>query len=429
VASGGNTAPTYQIVVHNGTPSIIDTTVRQELPRGMSPTVVSNGGQMTQPTGQTGGTEVSWRLQLPPGGRQTLNTALTQTPAGVPVSAPACAFAGNGDVPYDCATSTWQAGEVKADPVWQRPAALIGGLAVLVLVLVAAVWWWGLRVRRRTARTRRPDNGVARIPGPEADGAVGTAAVHTPVPVGAAPPAGRPPTAGPPTSDRPTAGPPTGEPPAEGPIPPAGIPHTFLSGGSPSAPPRPALPARNRRRTGPPVWLLVGFAVVLIALVATAAAWTATAKVSAIDTGSGQPTSGAWVGRTTTGAIGAQMRDATFEFTVYRVNCGAAAQQPAGPAPAGQRCLATISARNISKESQNWYTASQRAYSANGNWVTVDESATRAANGGHDYFATPLEAGQRLLFPLVFRMPGPNPPTRIELRGTAFSAGVSVDVT
>jgi hypothetical protein len=209
---------------------------------------------------------------------------------------------------------------------------------------------------------------------------------------------------------------------------PDGIPNTFLSGGSSTAPPRPAVPARRRRRTGPPIWVVVGLAVVIVALVATAAAWTATAKVSAIDTGK-QPTSGAWVGRTSTGAIGATMRDATFEFTVYRVNCGDAVQLPAGPRPSGHRCLATISARNVSKENQLWYGESQRAYAQTGNWVTTDMGATKALNGGRDIFAEPVPPSERMLFPIVFTMNGPNPPTRIELRGAVFSAGVSIAVT
>lgn len=167
---------------------------------------------------------------------------------------------------------------------------------------------------------------------------------------------------------------------------------------------------------------------VIVALVVTAAAWTATAKVSAIDTGK-QPTSGAWVGRTSTGAIGATMRDATFEFTVYRVNCGDAVQQPAGARSPGHRCLATVSARNVSKEAQLWYGESQRAYAQTGNWVTTDMGATRALNGGRDIFAEPVPPSERMLFPIVFTMNGPNPPARIELRGAVFSAGVSIAVT
>lgn len=207
---------------------------------------------------------------------------------------------------------------------------------------------------------------------------------------------------------------------------PAGVPNTFLSGGSPSAPPRPAVPTRRHQRSGPPIWVMVGMAVVIVALVLTAAAWTATAKVTSIDTGK-QPTSGAWVGQTTSGAIGSPVRDATFEFTVFRVNCPTVGQ-PAAPA-GKQRCLATVSARNMSGQSQLWYAPSQRAYSATGNWVTTDESATRALNGGRDVFAEPVPPSERLLFPIVFTMPGPNPPTRIELRGTVFSAGVSVALT
>ncbi|MFI6760686.1 hypothetical protein ACIBF5_16290 [Micromonospora sp. NPDC050417] len=509
MASGGSSAPIYQILVHNGTTSTIDTTVRQELPRGMTPTSVSDGGQTSQPTGQTGGTEISWRLQLPPGGMMTLNTALPAT--RVPVSAPACAFAGNGDIPFDCASATWQAaGAAKiedADPaIWQRPAYLFGALAVLVLLLVAGLWWWRRRVRRRLDREngpapggsrpggRAPDaatsvggppfldrppvldrpppalarglaRGVARIR-PGGDGAEAWPSPRR-TPSGEMPPAARPatgrapvdqsrvgagtPAAPPPAAPPPGAPPPGATPPAPpdpssvwGPAPPGGgrepvlsatvpgmpdgVPNTYLSTGTPTAPPRAAVPGQVKRRIGPPVWVVVGLATVVVALVAAAAALTATARVSAIDTGK-QPTSGAWVGRTTSGAIGATMRDATFEFTLYRVNCGAAVQQPAGPRPAGQRCLATLAARNVSKQPQRWYAASQRAYGPSGNWVTTDEPATLALNGGRDIFAEPVPPSERMLVPIVFTMSGPEAPTRVELRGSVFSAGVSIPVT
>ncbi|MFK3980169.1 hypothetical protein ACI2K4_07260 [Micromonospora sp. NPDC050397] len=544
MASGGTIAPTYQILVHNGTTSTIDTTVRQELPRGTSPTSISAGGQASQPTGQTGGTEIAWRLQLPPGGMQTLNTTLPPTPAGLPVSAPACAFAGTGDIPFDCASATWQAAATPkaedADPaLWQRPAYLIGALAVLVLLVVAGVWWWRRRVRRRLDRDggagpAGPAAGRARPPIPGGSGPGGAPGVDvgeppfldrpptldrpppalgrglargvarirpgegveawpSPLrtPAGTMPPAQQPATGwasvgatparpGAPTPSsrnpdqpgRPPSGPPgpnrqgqpplgsnrqgqrppgpnqQGQPPLgpnqrgpqppglsqRGPQPPGpempdGVPGTYLAAGTPTAPPRAAVPGRVRRRSGPPIWAVVSIAVVIVALVVAAATWTATARVSAIDTGKRQPTNGAWVGRSTSGAIGATMRDATFEFTVYRVNCGAAVQQPAGPRPAGQRCLATIAARNVSKQPQLWYGASQRAYAPSGNWVTTDEPATRAVNGGRDIFAEPVPPSERLLFPIVFTMNGPNPPTRIELRGAVFSAGVSVAVT
>ncbi|RKR90673.1 hypothetical protein BDK92_5052 [Micromonospora pisi] len=508
MASGGSSAPIYQILVHNGTTSTIDTTVRQELPRGMSPTSVSDGGQTSQPTGQTGGTEISWRLQLPPGGMMTLNTALPATASGVPVSAPACAFAGTGDIPFDCASATWQAAGAKieeADPaIWQRPAYLFGALAVLVLLLVAGLWWWRRRVRKRVDREGGPGGGPAPDGGPVASrpgsrtpdaatsvggppfldrppvldlpppalarglargvarirpGGDGAEAWPSPrrTPSGAMPPAARPATGRAPVDQTragvgtPAAPPPGSTPPAPqdpssvwAPAPPGGdrervlsatvpglpdgVPNTYLATGTPTAPPRAAVPGRVKRRSGPPVWVVVGLATVVVALVAAAAALTATARVSAIDTGK-QPTSGAWVGRTSSGAIGATMRDATFEFTLYRVNCGAAVQQPAGPRPAGQRCLATLAARNVSKQPQRWYGASQRAYGPTGNWVTTDEPATRALNGGRDIFAEPVPPSERMLVPIVFTMNGPEAPTRVELRGSVFSAGVSIPVT
>ncbi|RQW82139.1 hypothetical protein DKL51_33735, partial [Micromonospora globispora] len=188
--------------------------------------------------------------------------------------------------------------------------------------------------------------------------------------------------------------------------------------------PRPAMPAAGRRRT-PPVWLVVGVAAVVLAGVVGAAAWSATQRAAAIDTHK-QPTSGAWTGKSVTGAVGVPLREAAFEFTVYRVACGAGAQ-PTGTAN-GRQCQATVGVRNLTPEEQTWHGQLQRAYLADGNWVSADESATRLANLGRDIFAQPVAAGSRVVLPLVFTMNGTQPPKQLELRSGVFSAGVRVDV-
>jgi hypothetical protein len=185
--------------------------------------------------------------------------------------------------------------------------------------------------------------------------------------------------------------------------------------------PRPAAPRMVTHRRKPPVWLVVGVAAVILGAVVAAAALTATTRVSAIRSDK-QPTSGAWVGPSAVGQVGTPLREAAFEFTVYRLACPPAASQPI------RQCQATVGLRNVTPRSQPWYGALQRAYLPGGIWVPTDEAATRTANGGRDLFASPVPAGERLLFPLVFTMSRPEPPTQLELRSAVFSAGVRVNV-
>ncbi|MEV0727134.1 hypothetical protein [Polymorphospora sp. NPDC050346] len=174
-------------------------------------------------------------------------------------------------------------------------------------------------------------------------------------------------------------------------------------------------------RYGPPVWTLVLLSAAMVTAVGALAAWQGVVRFdrasettrAALEEGKG------WIGDTTLGQLGAPMREQYFEFAVYRVTC----EPPAG---GKGRCLAVVGLRNVSGESQPWYGMLQRAYQPNGNWVSVDEEATRAVNGGRDLFATPVPAGEKLLFPLAFTVDGGTRPDRIELRGGVFSAGVTV---
>ncbi|PSK65510.1 hypothetical protein B0E53_02514 [Micromonospora sp. MH33] len=185
------------------------------------------------------------------------------------------------------------------------------------------------------------------------------------------------------------------------------------------------MPTTAARRRRPPIWLVVGVAAAVLAGVVGAAAWTATQRVAAMDT-TKQPTSGAWVGNSVTGPLGVPLRESAFEFTVYRLACGAGTL-PVAPA-GGRQCLATVGVRNLTPGEQTWHGQLQRAYLPGGNWVAADENATRVANLGRDVFAQPVAAGSRVLLPIVFTVHGDDPPKQLELRSGVFSAGVRVDV-
>ncbi|SCF18858.1 hypothetical protein GA0070216_106121 [Micromonospora matsumotoense] len=379
VAPAATSVPGYRIIVRNTGSATVRTMVRQGVPADASITAVSAGGLTTRPGGATGGGEVTWRLVVPAGATRTLDTALAATAPGQDLTAPACAYASDGDQPYDCATATWHSAgtpeaAVPATPAWRQPPILLGLALVLLALLAGGLWWW-LRARRRVS-------GVA----PAATG-------HPPY------------TGGPTTPGGGTVYPSAGA--------------TAAPGGG-TVYPRPAAPGPVGRRRSPSVWLVVGVAATVLAGVVLAATWTATRQVAAIDT-TKQPTAGAWTGTSITGAVGTPLREKAFEFTVYRVACGTAKA-------ARQQCQATVGVRNVTPEQQSWHGQLQRAYLPGGTWVSTDEDATRLANLGRDVFAQPVSAGSRVVLPLVFTVHGMQKPKQLELRSGVFSAGVRVDV-
>ncbi|WP_444950250.1 hypothetical protein [Micromonospora ureilytica] len=368
VATESSPAPRYRIQVRNVSNSPLETTVRQELPPGSSTTAISGGGRSTPAGGST--TEVTWRLRLPAHSTTTLGTALAATAPGRPLTAPTCAFTSDGSRPYDCATATWQAAAAPAAEVTEAPPwrRYPVLLAGLAVLLLISAALVWVWRRRRGRRV----TAAALSTGGGAGGDRGT--IY----------------------------------------------------------PRPAAPNPVRRRRTPPVWMLVGAAVVVLAGVVGTAGWTATRQVAAIDTQK-QPTSGAWTGTGVNGALGVPLRESAFEFTVYRMTCGApgTAGKAAGggAAPAnGRRCEATVGVRNVTGDHQPWHSELQRAYLPGGRWVSTDESATRTANLGRDIFADPMAAGTRMVLPLVFTVDGRDPPQQLELRSGVFSAGVRVQM-
>ncbi|AXO33644.1 hypothetical protein MicB006_1346 [Micromonospora sp. B006] len=391
VGAAGTPAPGYRIEVRNTGTAPVDTMVRQELPSGSRATTVTGGGRSTRPAGSSAG-EVTWRLRLPAKSTTTLHTALSIPGPGRSVTAPTCVYGTDGTRPYDCATATWvgaataPAAQVTAAPAWRRPPVLLAAFTALLVVTAGVLWWAVWRRRRRTAATT-------------GTGATGGGTMTSGTPRGGAMSA-----------------------------PASGVPGQGATGGPAergTVYPRTAAPAPASRRRRPPVWLVVGVAAAVLAGVVGAAAWSATQRVAAMDT-TKQPTSGAWVGSSVTGGLGQPLRETAFEFTVYRVSCGANVL-PAMPA-SGRPCLATVGVRNVTNEDQTWHGQLQRAYLPSGNWVAADEDATRVANLGRDVFSQPVAAGRRVLLPLVFTMRGDEPPKRLELRSGVFSAGVRVDV-
>ncbi|GAA3726555.1 hypothetical protein GCM10022225_04620 [Plantactinospora mayteni] len=170
MTTSGHPAPRYEIRVRNGTDGMVKTTVRQELPPGATPAMISQGGAASAPGTMPGqlGSEVVWQVQLGARSAALLTTTLVPPAAGVDVTAPACAFVAGGNMPYDCATATWNraraaaAGsgsddsaqaQAAASPPWWRRGALLGSALAALLLLAAAggALSWRRRRRRRAA--------------------------------------------------------------------------------------------------------------------------------------------------------------------------------------------------------------------------------------------------------------------------------------
>lgn len=343
-------SPGYRIHVRNTSRVTVDTTVRQTVPSGASLTSASDGGQSS-------GREVIWRLFIRAGATTTVSSSFDMTGAQGPVMAPACAYAPNAYMPYDCGTAAWTAPLRPPDPGppwWQRRPNQIAAAAAGVLLLAIVLLWRRLRRRRRLRAQARAE--AVRAAYRAAD------------------------------------------------------------------PRRPLIRLRPaQRRLTPPVWVVVPVAMIAVAGMVAAVLWLAISRLDAMDRKSRHPVS-AWAGEPVVGEMGTGLREKSFEFTVYRMVCQPPMNQ--GPRP----CLATVGLRNASGTSQLWYGSMQRAYLPNGTWVSVDEAATRAANGGKDVFADPVPAGERLLVPLQFTVPGDAEPNRLELRSGVFPAGVTINL-
>jgi hypothetical protein len=361
VETSGTAAPAYRIAVRNDTDRPVTTTVRQGLPRGTPPTAVSGGGDV-RPTvagDRAGPPEVIWQVQLPARGMTMLGTTLAARPPGSTVTAPACAYASDSQA-YDCAAATWVAppAPVAHTRPWWQRETVLVGVAAALLVGLAAARF------RRGMRQWRAHRRKTR----------------------------------PADESKPVA------PPAH-----------------PDAARRRSPPHWGVRPTKPATALVVGIAVALLTVTLALSGVTGGQKVTAMNPNA-RPTSGAWLGRTMNGDLGTTLKEAAFEFTVYRLACNSAGMAKT------RTCLVTVELRNVSGSEQLWHAGMQRIYLPNGTWVSADDDATRAANGGRDLFADPIPAGDRRLVALAFTVPTAEPPVRLELRSGAFSAGVSVPV-
>jgi len=162
------------------------------------------------------------------------------------------------------------------------------------------------------------------------------------------------------------------------------------------------------------------------ALAALAIACGGTSSTSGGGTGSG-----AKAAATPAAKIGAPVRDGKFEFTVTAVKCGIAkiGDSVLNKTAQGQFCEVTLTVKNIGKEQQTFDGSNQQAFDAAGTKYSNDGTAELYANSASQTFLEAINPGNQVSGIVVFDVPKTTKLTRLELHDSAFSGGVSVDIS
>jgi eukaryotic-like serine/threonine-protein kinase len=125
--------------------------------------------------------------------------------------------------------------------------------------------------------------------------------------------------------------------------------------------------------------------------------------------------------------LGDPVRDGQFQFVVRSVACGARSvgQGFVRRAALGQFCLVALGVENTGAEGRTFGGGQQYLFDNSGRRHDPDLVAT-ASQGGGQLLSTHLNPGQRLAGTLVYDVPDPVEPVRVELHDGALSRGASV---
>ena len=128
--------------------------------------------------------------------------------------------------------------------------------------------------------------------------------------------------------------------------------------------------------------------------------------------------------------LGDPVRDGQFQFVVRSVECGAGSVgQGFGRRRAqDQFCLVTLQVANTGTEGRTFGGAQQYLYDDAGNRHDPDLDATARHEGGGRLWSTHLNPGQRLEGTLVYDVPDPFTPARVELHDAPLSGGATVEL-
>jgi hypothetical protein len=166
----------------------------------------------------------------------------------------------------------------------------------------------------------------------------------------------------------------------------------------------------------------------LAALVATALL---TACGTESDSGSPGGTGGDAGGAAdSTASIGQPVRDGKFEFTVTKVECDVnrVGTKDFGVEAQGQYCLVAVQVENIGEEAQSFFGSNQYLYDEEGRQFSADDEAAIYLENSQSLYEE-INPGNSVQGTVVFDIPKNATPARIELHDSAFSGGVTVDLT
>jgi hypothetical protein len=129
--------------------------------------------------------------------------------------------------------------------------------------------------------------------------------------------------------------------------------------------------------------------------------------------------------------IGDPVRDGKFEFTVTKVKCGVAkvGSDLINEKAQGQFCLVTVTVKNIGKEPQHFSDSNQKGYAADGTEFSTDSGAGLLANEDANTIFNEINPGNQVTGVLVFDIPKGAKLAKLELHDSAFSGGVTVELS
>lgn len=129
--------------------------------------------------------------------------------------------------------------------------------------------------------------------------------------------------------------------------------------------------------------------------------------------------------------LGEPARDGRFEFTVNSLDCGATSvgEEPITEEAQGQFCLLDVRVENIGDRAQSLFADNQLLIGADGTQYSASGSATLANDlEGQSLFAE-INPGNAVEGTIVFDVPPDAEIAEAELHDSAFSGGVSVDLS
>lgn len=174
--------------------------------------------------------------------------------------------------------------------------------------------------------------------------------------------------------------------------------------------------------------LLAVIALIVVIVVATSGGDENGSSSSSSDGGSSSDSGGS-----SENAVGLNqpVQDGKFEFNVTGVDCSknTLGAGPVSTQAAGVFCLVNVSVANIGDEAQTLDSTSQYAYDAPGKKFSTDTEAAFYLENGGDTLFEQLNPGTSVDGVLVFDVPAETQLTKLELHDSAFSGGVTVNLS